>query len=135
MQPLSSQLDRLGIGLSALCLAQCLLLPVAATAAPSLAGSILSDEVFHQLLVWFILPVSILAFGIGCRRHRHMPVLIPAILGVAAIVAAVVMGHEGTLGQLGARGLTLLGAGLLATAHFLNFRLCRQPGLCSGHTA
>ena len=128
-----SVLDRIGVAVSALCLAQCLLTPLLLVLVPALTGSLLFDgEFFHRLLVVVILPLSGVAFFIGCRQHRHLKVLIPAGLGIAAISVAAILGYA-RLGIIGEMAVTLTGAGLLAWAHLLNYRLCRRPGVCEDH--
>ncbi len=125
----SQRLDAAGIGLSVLCLAQCLLLPVVATALPAFAATTLSDHIFHQALVWLVLPVSLLAFALGCARHRRLTVLIPATVGLGLLLSAVWLGHDAGI----SRALTLFGALGLALGHWMNYRLCRQPEICDGH--
>ena len=40
-------------------------------------------NIFHGLLMWLILPTSILALGLGCRRHKDQFVIGLGILGLS----------------------------------------------------
>ena len=63
---LSIQFDRAAIGISALCIAHCLVLPVALVLAPSVTLlTVLNDELFHKLLILLVLPTSIFALTLG----------------------------------------------------------------------
>ncbi len=125
---ITQQLDRIGIGLSGLCLAQCLLLPVLVTVLPSSVAAFFGDEWFHLALIFLVLPVSLIAFASGYRRHQRPQVLLPAVLGLSALVAAAAL-HD-SLGATGSRVVTLLGAMSLALAHWINYRLCRRIVQC-----
>lgn len=125
----ASRLDQFAVGLSVLCVVQCLIAPLMLVLFPSVFAAFLAGEQFHQILALVIVPVSLVAMFVGCRKHRQWEMLIPAGLGLAAIVGAVVAG-EAVLGEAGEVGLTLLGAALLALAHVINFRLCRRHLAC-----
>ncbi len=116
--------DRVAMGLSALCALHCLLLPVAISLLPTLAGFGLDNEEFHLWMVIVVLPISLYALISGCRQHKHNSVLAIGFSGLAVLVAAVVLGHD-VLGELGERAATLLGALLVAISHLQNYRLCR----------
>ena len=53
--------DKLAMLLSSLCVIHCLLTPILLISIPALAGvSILNDETFHQILLFFVLPIGVL---------------------------------------------------------------------------
>ena len=101
---LSLQFDRAAIGISALCIAHCLVLPVALVLAPSLTLlTVLNDEMFHKLLILLVLPTSIFAL---------------------TLCMTALFGHD-YLGEELEKLFTLVGAILVALSHFFNFRLCQ----------
>ena len=117
-------LDQTAIGLSLLCLVHCLALPLALALLPSLAILPLADEHFHLWLIVLVIPTSIVALGVGCRRHRHWQVLFWGITGVIMLVLAAVLAHEG--GNLPERMMTVVGALTVALGHALNYKHCRD---------
>ncbi len=83
------------------------------------------QESFHVLLLWFVIPLSLVALTMGCRSHKDILVAILGLGGLVAMVAAAVLGHD-RLGESGERILTLIGAGAIAVGHIRNFVLCRR---------
>lgn len=117
-----SWLDRLGIGVSAFCLVQCLALPMLLVVAPSLSIGFLSHEVFHFVLLAVILPVSGLAFTLGFLKHRNARMWIPAGLGLSLLVFAAWLEHQHVLPAFGIAAVTSAGGILLIIGHVLNLR-------------
>jgi hypothetical protein len=115
--------------LSGVCLVQCLVAPLLVVLFPSAFAAFLDGESFHRALVFVVIPVSILGMVMGCRRHRQWEVLVPAVAGLLAVVTAAVGGEE-QFGFFGEKSITLSGAGLLAIAHILNYRLCQRLRAC-----
>ncbi len=124
MQPL---IDKLAIGLSMACAAHCVLTPVALVLLPALAATPLGSEQFHIWMLVVVLPTSLIAVGMGCRRHRDAFVLAVALIGISLLVLAVAVG-DALFGAWGDRVLTLVGSGFVAAAHVRNYRRCRQAG-------
>lgn len=64
------RLDALAIGLSSLCMIHCVasLAGLFAIGLLSVFGRV--EEVFHLVMLAIIVPVSLLAIGMGYRRHR-----------------------------------------------------------------
>ncbi|WP_373089687.1 MerC domain-containing protein [Zhongshania sp.] len=119
----SSRIDKAAIGLSLLCAMHCLLLPVAVAMLPTLAVSTLGDERFHQWMLVAVLPTSLVALTLGCRRHRNKSVMVIGLLGLTALFLAAFSGH-GWLAESGEKILSLIGASLIAFGHFKNHALC-----------
>lgn len=117
--------DKIAIVLSTMCAIHCLTLPVALIAFPLLATTFVGDEHFHALLMWLILPTSILALGLGCRRHKDQFVIGLGILGLSLLVIMVMVGHD-LFGEIGERAGTVLGSGFLISGHIRNHHLCRK---------
>lgn len=123
---LTVKLDKTAIGLSALCIVHCLLLPVSLTILPSIAIlSTLSDEVFHVLLIALVLPTSMVALLLGCKRHKSSAIFALGIGGLMTLGFTAVFGHD-VLGEQMEKVATVIGALMVAGAHIQNFRLCRQ---------
>ena len=123
--------DRIGVVASVTCALHCLLLPVLLAAGTALSATFLGDEAFHKSLLWLIIPAAVLAFGIGCRRHKDRLVLTLALIGLVGLVLAGTVLHD-LLGEDYERIATLLSATLLVVAHVRNYRLCRSAD-CDHH--
>jgi hypothetical protein len=122
--------DKAAVGLSAVCAAHCLLFPVALVALPSMATvAFLSDEAFHRALVLFVLPTSLIALTMGCRKHKRYRVYLAGALGLLALGAAAALGHE-ILGDVGEKSLTFAGSIIIALSHVQNYKLCRRGDSC-----
>ena len=118
-------LDRSAIVLSVICAMHCLAVPLSVVMVPMASTYWFADEHFHFLLLYLVLPTSALAIFLGCRRHRTFRVIAWGSAGLGLLVVGALLGHD-RLGELGEKGLTLLGAGFIVLAHVHNFRLCRQ---------
>ena len=117
-------LDRIGVFLSATCLLHCLALPVLLTIAPITQTGLLDEQTFHLVLLWFILPVSLIALGIGCRQHKDLPILLLGGTGLSLLLFAGLVGHS-VLTPTTERGVTIVAGLILAAAHLRNFKICR----------
>ena len=126
-QPFSAAmpyLDRIGVFLSATCLLHCLTLPVLLTIAPITQTGLLDEQTFHLVLLWFILPVSLIALGIGCRQHKDLLILVLGGTGLCLLLFAGLIGHT-VLSPSAERGVTIVAGLILAAAHLRNFKICR----------
>lgn len=117
-------LDKTAIGLSALCAIHCLALPLALALLPSIALLPVADESFHKLLIWLVLPTSVIALTLGCRRHQQLQVLAWGLSGLSVLVFAAFWGHD-LLGENLERWVTVFGASIVAMGHVLNYRHCQ----------
>ena len=117
-------LDRCSIGFSTLCLLHCLAVPVLVSVVPVFATFALADERFHLALVALVVPTSVIALCLGCRLHKSRRILICGFAGVFVLVVAAILGGQ-YLGEIGETVLTVLGASVVALAHWFNFRACR----------
>ena len=117
-------LDRLGVFLSATCLLHCLALPVLLTIAPITQTGLLDEQTFHLVLLWFILPVSLIALGIGCRQHKDLLILLLGGIGLSLLLFAGLVGHA-VLSPAAERVITIAAGLILAAAHLRNFKICR----------
>lgn len=122
---LQATIDKTAIGLSLVCSVHCLLLPVAMATLPALTASSLEDEWFHRALLVAVLPTSMIALTMGCRKHRHWRVAVLGLAGLVVLTATAYFGHE-VLGETGEKLATLSAAALIAFGHFKNHALCRK---------
>ena len=111
--------DRLAIALSSLCVIHCLATPLLLIILPSF-GALFADshELFHQIILFFVLPVGLAALAAGYRHHHKNSVL--AILFVTALY-----GHD-YLGEIGETGATIVASLIIAYAHLRNYKLSQK---------
>ncbi len=125
MRKLQLFTDKAAIGLSLLCAAHCLALPLLLVLVPSLTALQLDNEAFHMWMVFAVIPTSTYALTIGCKQHKRYRLLILGLLGLSCLILAVALG-EALLGEIGEKALTVVGAGFIAYGHYKNYRLCQQ---------
>ena len=121
---LSMLIDRASIGLSVICVLHCFATPILLAFAPSLLALPVADEKFHAVLIFLILPASLVALTLGCRRHGDMSVVYWGCGGLVVLLGTLVLGHD-LLGDAGEKIMTVFGSGLVVIGHTLNFRACR----------
>lgn len=122
-------LDKSSISLSALCAVHCLALPIITVMSPALIGSAVAEESFHRWLAFVVLPISLVALFMGCRHHQQRGVVTLGVSGLLVLVCTAIFGHD-LFGEVGEKIATVVGAGMIALAHFRNYRLCRQHHNC-----
>lgn len=121
--------DGLAIGLSALCAIHCLALPLVLGLLPSVIAMPLQTEAFHFWMVMVVLPTSLYALTLGCKRHERYRVMGAGAIGLSCLLLALFLEHS--LGEIGEKALTLTGAVLISLGHYWNFRLCQQRSNCA----
>lgn len=123
MRPAAPALDGVALGLSGLCLAHCLVLPLLAAALP-LFGAWAQAEWAHVLFVLAAAPLAGTALvrpGHGLKPSSWLIGLGLAGLGLLAVGAFGPAAHE--------QAATIGGSLLLAGAHLLNWR---RRAACAG---
>jgi uncharacterized membrane protein len=115
-------LDRVAIGLSSFCALHCLVTPVAVILFPALSACVCSDRMFHLLLLTFVVPSSIIALTLGCRRHRDAWVLGFGVIGLTLLLTTAAIGHV----ELWERPMMFGATALIVAAHARNYHLCRS---------
>jgi hypothetical protein len=93
---------------------------------PLAAISFGSETHFHSLMLWFVVPTSIVGLGLGLHAHRHIWIVLLGALGVSVLAAAALWGHTAWATSVEV-GVSVLGSLVLAAAHWLNFREVRRP--------
>jgi hypothetical protein len=109
----------------------CLLLPVLITLFPIVQGSLLEEESFHALFLLLVVPTSVIALSVGCKKHRDMRTIALGVSGLGILTFAAFWGHD-LIGYDGERFMAAIGGAILATSHILNYRLCRSQD-CDHH--
>ena len=118
-------LDLTAIILSALCVLHCLFIPLALLFVPSLAAYFFAQEAFHQILLFFIIPISIIAMFLGCRKHKKYNIFLYGIIGVSLLLISAFWGHD-LFGESGEIILTIFGSSIISVGHFKNQRHCKD---------
>lgn len=121
--------DKVSMGLSMLCAVHCLALPLLLVLLPSLVGTQLASEAFHTWMLIAVIPTSIYALTMGCKKHKRFQFLFIGLSGLVLLSSAVFLGHD-VVSEFGEKVLTLLGASLMVLAHWMNFKLCRKHQEC-----
>jgi hypothetical protein len=85
--------DKIGILVSALCLAHCIAMPIIFFAFPTIQVSFLEDQ-FHKIIFLAMLVVSFAAFVPAFTKHRQLQVLFKATCGILFFVSSIFIGHE-----------------------------------------
>ena len=121
----TSLLDKFAVSTSAFCAIHCLCLPLLLGVFPALGTSIFGQDPFHVLLLWLVIPLSLVALSLGCKQHKSRLVIAAGLSGLAFLIAAATLGHD-ILGETGERIATVTGAVAIAIGHLRNFILCRR---------
>ena len=119
----TNTLDKLALSASALCVLHCLVVPISLLLFPSATLGFFGDESFHKMLLTVIIPISIVALFLGCRKHKKKSVFLYGFTGMAVLGIAAIWGHD-LLGESGEIALTLMGTLTLSYAHVKNQRMC-----------
>ncbi|QRN97542.1 MerC domain-containing protein [Archangium violaceum] len=114
--------DAWGQGLSLLCMAHCLLLPLVLGLLPAMMGRALEEAPIHLAMVMLATVVGGVSFVTGFLQHRDWHVLTLGATGLGLLVLAQSVLHEG----LAEMGVTLAGGIVLLVAHGLNRRRCQH---------
>ena len=120
-------MDAVGIAGSAICLLHCLAGPILLLLAPLLPSITFDDRLFHQSMLFVVVPVSGVALFVGCKSHRDLATLVFGVSGLFTLLLAATALH-GPLSPVGEKLLTVIASLLLSVAHLRNFSLCRADG-------
>lgn len=129
MKNLQTLTDKSAIGLSLLCSIHCLTFPIIITLSPTIAALQLDNEAFHLWMVLAVLPTSIFALTMGCKQHKHFYLIGLGLVGLTCLLLAVVLG-EASLGEVGEKSLTVIGALIISFGHYKNYSYCATEESC-----
>lgn len=138
---MQERFDKLAILLSGLCALHCIVTPLLASIIPLFAATIHHGEDihefwFHQFILLFILPVSLIALVAGYRsHHKVLPIYIAGlgllILSLTALFAESLL-HSHIISHEGETLLTISGGIVHAIGHILNVIATRKDHIhCS----
>ena len=122
--------DKMAMSLSLLCALHCLVSPLIIVMLPSLAALQFDGEAFHLWMVLAVIPTSIYALTMGCKRHKHYRLLCLGLLGLLFLLSALLAGEE-LIGDFWEKALTVIGAATIALGHYWNYRLCQSREFCA----
>ena len=122
---LSKYFDRVAIALSTICIVHCLAMPFVIALLPVAAFAVGGDGHFHSLMLWFVVPTSVLGFGLGLRVHRRFDIVAMGAVAIASLAAAAVWGHSRWDPSVEVI-VNVASSVLLAAAHWRNFREVRR---------
>jgi len=112
--------DRMAVMVSGLCLVHCVS-TIAFVAILSSAGGMLLDPLIHEIGLGIAITLGLFTLGRGVMDHGYMMPVAIGSLGLGIMMGAITLGHDG--GHGGQEIFyTMLGVGLLALAHDLNYR-------------
>ena len=109
-------LDRVAIGLSALCAVHCVVTVLLLGALSSL-GHFFTSPLIHEIGLALAILVGALALGAGARRHRLLFPLAIGCIGLAVMTSALFVPHG-----VSESVLTVVGVSFVALAHMFNMR-------------
>ena len=119
--------DRIAITLSSICVIHCIAFPIIASLIPLFTttlhhGHAMHDFWFHQFILIFILPFSIIAIIAGYHRHKQRLPVVIATAGLCVLVFTAIF--AGTLitnhiiPHESEKILTIIGGIIHAIGHF-----------------
>lgn len=117
--------DKVGIGLSFLCLVHCMALPFVFMFIPAVSSFSESDS-FHTIMVFLVTLTAAVSFIPGYLRHKDKKLVVKVSVGLILVVLGIVLGHD--LGVVYERIITSIGSLILVYSHFRNIR---HKGDCS----
>ena len=94
MTNIQTNSDKVAISLSALCAFHCLILPLLTVLIPSFAALPLQDEAFHIWMVVAVVPISLFALTMGCKKHKNLSMLLMGTAGLIILSVAAFFGHD-----------------------------------------
>lgn len=115
-------LDRAAMGVSLLCMAHCLALPLMLSLTPSLLPAVWDDRMVHTVALGLALPLAIV--GIGARMRSSRDALTIGLAGTGLVLMGLgIATHDAPPLDL---LFTLAGAGSVGAAHLRNYSRRRR---------
>jgi len=127
--------DRFAIMLSGLCAIHCIALPIIASIIPLLTATVhhgneIHEFWFHQFILLFILPVSLIALITGYRSHQKIAPLVIASVGLTILTFIALFAEQLLIDNVipyeGETLLTITGGVIHATGHIMNVQTTRR---------
>ena len=122
----SSTLDKFGILLSGVCMLHCLIAPVLVTLVPILSINVFVEHfLFHTLMLWLVIPTSVIALFLGCRKHKKLAIVGTGALGITVLLFFAIFGHD-LFSEVGEKIGITIGGLIVAFSHYLNYKACQS---------
>ena len=123
--------DKIAVAISTACVLHCFFIPSFVIASSGFLTLSIDNELIHQLILFFAIPISVFALYIGYKNHKSFSFVPYAFLGLGLLILAVILGEE-VIGEIGEQGVTLLGSMFVVYAHYKNHQTCKEMD-CSCH--
>ena len=117
--------DKASITLSLACMIHCLLMPSFLVLTSGFFALSIDNELIHKAFLIIVLPVSLYALITGYRNHKILSYFYIGTSGLWLLVFAIFFG-DGVFGELVEKSLTLLGSIIVASAHYKNYKACKE---------
>ena len=116
----TKKLDNISIYISGFCLIHCLAFPILSLSIP--VYGFFTESHFHEILLFFIIPISSFALYRGFKNHKNRHVISAGIIvGVLGFLCATILHNQAN--HTYELTITAIGSILLALAHFNNNRI------------
>jgi len=112
--------DRIAVLISGLCLVHCISTMIF-VALLSTAGGALLDPLIHEIGIGIAIALVMFTLGRGVLDHGYIMPAALGGLGLGMMMGAITLGHQGNHGEAEVL-FTMLGVGVLALGHDLNYR-------------
>lgn len=123
--------DRLGIGLSVLCMIHCIGLPLLVLGIPWFEG-VFNERATHLVLGVIVCAVAIRVFVRGYRLHQKRWIVATAGMGLMFLLFGIFYHDVQVLGVVsGGVVFSILGSAALVYAHYHNLCYCRESEHCA----
>jgi uncharacterized membrane protein (UPF0136 family) len=121
----SRYFDRIAISLSAICIVHCLAVPLVVAVLPLAAIGLGGESHFHAVMLWLVVPISVIGLVMGYREHHRAAIVVAGIVGVVVVSVAATLGHNQW--PISTEVLiSLIGSMMLVGAHWANFVIVRK---------
>ncbi len=117
--------DKASITLSMACMIHCLLMPSFLVLTSGFFALSIDNELIHKAFLIIVLPVSLYALITGYRNHKVLSYFYIGTSGLWLLIFAIFFG-ESVFGELAEKSLTLLGSIIVASAHYKNYKACKE---------
>lgn len=122
--------DKAAIVISFLCLVHCVAQPLLFLILPVLPGLyLLEHQLFHQVILFAVVPLGLVALVIGYLNHKRFGVLCTGIVGLILLICISLFGHD-LLSETVEIVLTELASLIIICAHVMNYQL-RPTKICN----
>ena len=121
----SRYFDRIAIVLSTVCIVHCLAMPFLLAVVPIAALVVDGDGHFHALMLWLVVPTSVLGFALGYRVHHRSGLVVQGAIAIAILAVVAYWGHGAWTISVEVF-VNIVASVALASAHWRNFREVRR---------